>query len=105
MQSFIPVIQPGSSHAQNKNASHIMQFLDALFFELFTEITKEISHALKKDRDESRMQHFLIDTSVCDTTNMADVCNTPSLNLLFEFFLEVFRCVRSLLTSSSLVCR
>lgn len=39
------------------------------------------------------MKRFLVDVSVSDSTNMADFCNTPSLNLLLDFFLEVFRCV------------
>lgn len=87
------MIQPGSSHAQKEEAPEVMKLLDALCGEVFEEITKEIAHLLRGNPDPLRMKRFLVDVSVSDSTNMADFCNTPSLNLLLDFFLEVFRCV------------
>lgn len=83
------MIQPGTTIGSSISPD-VLEYLDLLFDALYSTIQQQIKYFKKGKLVSAEYWTYFIDTS-CDTNaSVMDLCNTPCLNKILDYFKEVF---------------
>lgn len=86
-------------------SSDVFEFLDTLFEQLYLTVQQQIKLFKRGKLHSVENWTFFIDLSCGEEASVTELCNTPILNAILDFFEKVFACVGTQDSVQSRHCR